>query len=44
MGTTEIANILMRLMERLGHKKFYAMGGDWGAIITADLATVYPDR
>jgi juvenile hormone epoxide hydrolase len=43
-GTVEMANIFKRLMERLGHKKFIAMGGDWGALITSDLATLYPDR
>ncbi|ODM93886.1 Juvenile hormone epoxide hydrolase 2 [Orchesella cincta] len=43
MGTVEMANIFKRLMDRLGHKKFYAIGGDWGAVITSDLATIYPD-
>lgn len=39
-----MANIFKRLMERLGHKKFYVMGGDWGALITSDISTIYPDR
>ncbi|CAL8103891.1 unnamed protein product [Orchesella dallaii] len=44
LGTVEMANIFKRLMDRLGHKKFYAMGGDWGGFIVSDLASAYPEN
>lgn len=28
-------------MNRLGHKKFYIQGGDWGAIIADAMATLF---
>ena len=36
------AGVFVKLMERLGFKKFYAQGGDWGAAITTYLAIIYP--
>lgn len=42
-GTAQIAQISKLLMERLGHKKFYVQGGDWGSLIGTDLATLYPE-
>jgi juvenile hormone epoxide hydrolase len=44
MSPTEMGNIFKRLMKRLGHDKFYVMGGDWGGIITTAMATVYPEN
>ena len=38
-----IAKAWVVLMERLGYPKFVAQGGDWGAIITQELALVAPD-
>lgn len=31
-------------MIRLGFKKYYLQGGDWGAIIVQVMATMYPDQ
>ena len=31
-------------MERLGHKQFYAQGGDWGSLVTTSLTTLYPEK
>ena len=31
-------------MERLGHKRYYVQGGDWGAIIVTNLAKTFPER
>ena len=31
-------------MDRLGHQTFYTQGGDWGALITSVLATIYPNN
>ncbi|XP_063373616.1 juvenile hormone epoxide hydrolase-like [Cydia amplana] len=43
MGGPQTAILLKNLMERLGHKQFYMQGGDWGGIVAADLATLYPE-
>ena len=44
MNMLTTAQIFVKLMDRLGYKKFYAQGGDWGAGITTDIATFFPDR
>ena len=38
----QCAGVFVKLMKRLGHDKFYAQGGDWGALITTAMAKVYP--
>ncbi|KAL0860664.1 hypothetical protein ABMA27_010009 [Loxostege sticticalis] len=43
LGLPQTAVIFKNLMNRLGHKKFYVQGGDWGAAISATLATLFPD-
>ncbi|XP_065294094.1 epoxide hydrolase 1-like isoform X2 [Dermacentor albipictus] len=40
----EAARVFVKLMDRLGRKKFYVQGGDWGAMIAKLMATYYPDR
>ncbi|XP_067008639.2 juvenile hormone epoxide hydrolase 1 [Anabrus simplex] len=42
LGAAQIAVVFKSLMERLGFQQFYLQGGDWGAIITANMATLYP--
>ncbi|GMR56508.1 hypothetical protein PMAYCL1PPCAC_26703, partial [Pristionchus mayeri] len=37
------ARVFKKLMERVGHKKFYLQGGDWGSIINSQLARMYPE-
>jgi pimeloyl-ACP methyl ester carboxylesterase len=45
LGIAEIADVFARLMtDVLGHDRFGAQGGDWGAFITSRLGLVYPDR
>lgn len=44
LGTAEMAVIFKNLMERLGHKNWYAQGGDWGSIIATNMALLYPDN
>ena len=39
-----VAQLFVQLMARLGFDKFYAQGGDWGSLITTDMAVVFPDR
>ncbi|KAL4713752.1 hypothetical protein ACJJTC_004283 [Scirpophaga incertulas] len=44
LGVPQTAVIFKNLMERLGHKKFYVQGGDWGAGVASAVATLYPDN
>ena len=39
-----MADVLAGLMERLGYDRYGAQGGDWGAIISRNLAGNYSDR
>ncbi|NP_001295475.1 uncharacterized protein LOC105689317 [Athalia rosae] len=44
LGAAQIAVVLKNLMLRLGFNKFYTQGGDWGAIITAHMAVLFPEH
>uniref|UniRef100_A0A1A9UV51 Epoxide hydrolase n=1 Tax=Glossina austeni TaxID=7395 RepID=A0A1A9UV51_GLOAU len=41
-GSAQAAVVMRNLMLRLGHKKFLIQGGDWGSIIGADMAALFP--
>ncbi|WP_050949861.1 epoxide hydrolase family protein [Gordonia effusa] len=41
-GTEKIAAAWVKLMERLGYRRFLAHGGDWGGVITTILAGRFP--
>lgn len=41
-NTVCAARIFHKLMKRLGFKKFYAQGGDWGCLITTNMAQLDP--
>ena len=43
-GINDIGAIFAELMTCLGHERFVAQGGDWGATITARLGFAYADR
>lgn len=43
VGPARIAQVLHGLMEQLGYSRYCAQGGDWGSIITTQLARLYPD-
>ena len=44
-NAAQCARIFRRLMrERLGFETFYTQGGDWGSLITAHMAVVWPER
>ncbi|KAF2879071.1 hypothetical protein ILUMI_27106 [Ignelater luminosus] len=43
-GSIEIAMVLKNLMKRIGHDKFYVQGGDWGAILVANMAALFPEN
>ncbi|XP_043286276.1 juvenile hormone epoxide hydrolase 2-like [Venturia canescens] len=44
LGSPQMAVVLKNLMLRIGFDKFYTQGGDWGAIITAHLAALFPQH
>ena len=45
VDVSRIAHLWVKLMtEELGHTKFAAHGGDWGALVTAHLAHEYADN
>ena len=43
-GPARIAKAFAELMTRLGYEQFGAHGGDWGAIISRELAVQFPER
>jgi pimeloyl-ACP methyl ester carboxylesterase len=43
-GPSHIANAWVTLMKRLGYEKFFAQGGDWGALVTDLMAVQSPDN
>ncbi|XP_011558628.3 juvenile hormone epoxide hydrolase [Plutella xylostella] len=44
LGAAQMGVIARNLMKRLGHQRFYVQGGDWGAVIGAAMATLYPEE
>ncbi|RLU21450.1 hypothetical protein DMN91_005823 [Ooceraea biroi] len=44
LGAAQMSVIFKNLMLRLGFNKFYVQGGDWGAIISSNLASLFPDN
>ncbi|KAF2879072.1 hypothetical protein ILUMI_27107 [Ignelater luminosus] len=44
LGAVQMGAIFKNLMHRLGHEKFYMQGGDWGAVIVSNMATLFPDN
>ncbi|CAG9770472.1 unnamed protein product [Ceutorhynchus assimilis] len=43
MNCVRMAQIFRKLMQRLGHNKFYIQGGDWGSFISTFLTIMYPE-
>ncbi|MBV9845948.1 MAG: epoxide hydrolase [Kutzneria sp.] len=41
-NVTRTANAWAELMRRLGYRRFIAQGGDWGGVVTAELAKIKP--
>ncbi|KAM4591545.1 epoxide hydrolase 1 [Odontesthes bonariensis] len=37
------ARVFLKLMERLGFSHFYLQGGDWGSLVTTNMAQMKPD-
>lgn len=42
LGPTEVSVVLRNLMVSLGYNRFLIQGGDWGSVIGANLATLFP--
>ncbi|RVE45004.1 hypothetical protein evm_010322 [Chilo suppressalis] len=42
LNPLSIAVIFRNLMQRLGFQKYYIQGGDWGSLITSNMATLFP--
>ncbi|KAG1674193.1 Juvenile hormone epoxide hydrolase 2 [Nymphon striatum] len=40
----EAAHVYAKLMQKLGHSKYYVQGGDWGGITVSALSALYPER
>lgn len=43
-GPTRMAAALGELMDRLGYARYGAQGGDWGSIVSTELARRHPER
>ncbi|KAJ2945016.1 hypothetical protein O0L34_g1912 [Tuta absoluta] len=44
LAAPHVGVVFRNLMHRLGHKKFYVQGGDWGAAIAGAISTIFPDE
>ncbi|CAG9826364.1 unnamed protein product [Diabrotica balteata] len=44
LNPPHIAIIMKNLMARLGFQKYYLQGGDWGAAIVSNLASLFPEK
>ncbi|XP_015599931.1 juvenile hormone epoxide hydrolase 2 [Cephus cinctus] len=44
LGSPQMAVVLKNLMLRLGFEQFYTQGGDWGAVILANMASLFPEH
>ncbi|XP_045762718.1 juvenile hormone epoxide hydrolase-like [Maniola jurtina] len=44
LGADKMAVVIRNLMQRLGFKKYYVQGGDWGSLIGKLMATFFPEE
>ncbi|KAI8119030.1 Juvenile hormone epoxide hydrolase 1 [Lucilia cuprina] len=44
LGPAQMAVMMRNLMLRLGYKKFFIQGGDWGSVIGSHIATLFPEN
>ncbi|XP_030626185.1 epoxide hydrolase 1 [Chanos chanos] len=42
-NSMDAARVFLKLMERLGFQEFYLQGGDWGSLITTNMAQMKPE-
>lgn len=43
-GVPAVAAAWVELMRRLGYERFFAQGGDWGAVVTSAIGALHPDH
>ncbi|XP_013138400.1 PREDICTED: juvenile hormone epoxide hydrolase-like [Papilio polytes] len=43
LAPPQVSVIFRNLMHRLGFKKFYLQGGDWGSVVASALVTLFPE-
>jgi pimeloyl-ACP methyl ester carboxylesterase len=43
-NAARIAGAFAELMGALGYERFFAQGGDWGSLVTMNLAALFPER
>lgn len=44
LGVPQIAVMFDELMSRLGHRKYYVHGGDWGSVLGNNMAILFPNK
>jgi juvenile hormone epoxide hydrolase len=44
LGAVQMAVVFKNFMNRLGFEKYYIQGGDWGAVILQNMATLFPKQ
>ncbi|RZC34647.1 juvenile hormone epoxide hydrolase-like protein, partial [Asbolus verrucosus] len=44
LGAVQMAVVFKNLMDKLGFKKYYIQGGDWGGVIVQNMATIFPEQ
>lgn len=44
LSPSRMAVIMRNLMDRLGHKKYYVQGGDWGSLIANLMSTLFQEN
>lgn len=43
-GVAEMAIVMRNLMLKLGYKRFFVQGGDWGSLLASHIATIFPEN
>lgn len=43
LGAAHMAVVFKNLLERIGYKKFYVQGGDFGSLILGHMVTIFPE-
>ncbi|NP_001161902.1 juvenile hormone epoxide hydrolase-like protein 5 precursor [Tribolium castaneum] len=44
LGPIEMSVVFKNFMKRIGFDKYYIQGGDWGALIVQNMATLFPEH
>lgn len=44
MGPPQMAVVMNNLMDRLGIRKYYVQGGDWGSLVGSNMGVLFPEN